>query len=353
MDKCDMIIKNLNCVVYSYFGGMFVEQKHIANLKLNFLKGLACIGVVFVHVSFPGTLGGVISYAAGFAVPVFFMIAGYFAWEAKAETIKRRLVKIAKIFLLAYLLFFAYSAAIAIKNQNLGFWLSIHFNWKTAIKYIFFCTVDFAIPLWYLIAMIETYVLWFFVVKHKKEQLAVKLLPYLFLLQILFSICCDVLQVAWFWKINFIVRAMPWFLLGYYLHTEKAENIRKMASYKVIILVVAGGIISVIPALVSLPFQVSTVGYILYALGLFVLCLRNPDNRTCKFVEYLGEKLSLNIYIFHTLVEGVLVFLCGKLLNINIQEITWLWCKPIIVLICTISAAWAVRVALDTIKSKS
>ncbi|MBR2938031.1 MAG: acyltransferase [Oscillospiraceae bacterium] len=330
-----------------------MEQKHVVNHKLNFLKGVACIGVVFVHVSFPGTFGGVSSYAAGFAVPIFFMIAGYFAWEVKTETIKRRLLKIAKIFIFAYLLFFAYSAAIAIKNQNLGFWLSTHFNWKTAIKYIFFCTVDFAIPLWYLIAMIETYVLWFFVVKHKKEQLAVKFLPYLFLLQILFSICCDVLQVAWSWKTNFIVRALPWFLLGYYLHTEKAENIRKTASYKVIILAVAGGIISVIPALVSLPFQVSTVGYILYALGLFVLCLKDPNNSTCKFVEYLGEKLSLNIYIFHTLVEGVLVLFCGKLLSMNIQENAWLWCKPIIVLICTISVAWAVHVVLDTIKSKS
>lgn len=330
-----------------------MEQKHMANHKLNFIKGIACIGVIFVHVSFPGTLGGVISYAAGFAVPIFFMIAGYFAWGAKTETIKRRLAKIIKIFLFAYLLFFVYSAASALKNQNLGVWLSANFNWKTAIKYIVFCTVDFAIPLWYLIAMIETYVLWLFVVKYKKEQFAVKFLPYLFLFQILFSVCCDVLQVTYFLKTNFIVRAVPWFLLGYYLHTEKAENIRKMASYKMIAVAVAGGIISVLPPLVKLPFQISTVGYIPYAFGLFVLCLRNPQDHICKFLEYLGEKLSLNIYIFHTLVEAVLLFLCGKLWNINSQGDTWLWCKPMIVAVATVLIAWAIHMVSGVIKRKA
>ena len=45
------------------------------NEKLNLLKRVACIGVVFIHVTFPGVFGQIVGDAAGFAVPVFLMTA--------------------------------------------------------------------------------------------------------------------------------------------------------------------------------------------------------------------------------------------------------------------------------------
>ena len=49
------------------------------NQCLNFLKGLGSTGVVFIHITFPGLTGEIISKMAQFAVPVFFMITGYYA----------------------------------------------------------------------------------------------------------------------------------------------------------------------------------------------------------------------------------------------------------------------------------
>ena len=76
---------------------------HIENVKLNLVKGFACIGVVFIHVTFPGLAGEIISSASSYAVPIFFMIAGYYAFGKDEKTIKRRLVKIIKIFIFAYI----------------------------------------------------------------------------------------------------------------------------------------------------------------------------------------------------------------------------------------------------------
>lgn len=329
-----------------------MEQIKNINLKLNLLKGFACMGVVFMHITFPGLFGEIVKEASAYAVPIFFMIAGYYAWGNGTKVVKRRLIKIIKIFLYAYTLFFAFNIANAIKNQDIVVWLSTHFNWKTPIKYICFCLIDFAMPLWYLIAMIESYIVWYFIVKNGKEQFVLKLLPVLFALQILLTLYCEIMQLAWYWNINFITRAMPWFLLGYYMHTDKAENFRNMDSHKLIILAIVGCIIAVIPTAFSMQFNFSVVGYIPYAFGLFTLSLKKTNNSVCKFIEYIGEKLSLNIYIFHTLIANIIRFICSKVFGIDIEGILWLWCQPIVVLICTIFASWVVYIMLNSIRNQ-
>ena len=67
-----------------------MDRQKETNVKLDLLKGCACIGVVFIHVSFPGTFGQIVNYISTFAVPVFYMIAGYFAWGKGTDTVKRR-----------------------------------------------------------------------------------------------------------------------------------------------------------------------------------------------------------------------------------------------------------------------
>ena len=54
-----------------------MAQSSKINTMLNMLKGLACIGVVFTHIVFPGWCGKFVTIASAYAVPVFFMTAGY------------------------------------------------------------------------------------------------------------------------------------------------------------------------------------------------------------------------------------------------------------------------------------
>ena len=327
-------------------------QNNSVNNKLNLLKGFACICVVFMHISFPGMFGQIVLNASAYAVPVFFMIAGYYAYGKDKSIIRRRLIKIIKIFSCAYILFFSYHSMIATINHEIGVWLDKNFNLMTPIKYICFCTIDFAVPLWYLIAMIEAYICWYFIVKNKKENIALKFIPILFVMQVLLTSYRDTMNIAWFWKTNFITRAMPWFLLGYYMHTEKAERIRNMDSFKLVVLAVSGCIVAIIPVIFDLPVKFNVLGYIPFAFGLFNLCLKNPGHSVCKPIEYIGEKLSLNIYIFHILIAGVIDVISSRILGIPTKSNVWLWCRPVIVLDCTIFASWIVYVVLNIKKLK-
>lgn len=92
---------------------------------------------------------------------------------------------------------------------------------------IVFCTIGFASLLWYLIAQIETYIFWYFVVKLHKEGLIIKTLPMLFVRQIVTNIFCETKGFNWVWGINFVTRALPWLALGYYIHSFSQEKIKK------------------------------------------------------------------------------------------------------------------------------
>ena len=49
------------------------------NECLNFLKGIACILIVYLHMGFPEPVGSIINVIAKMSVQLFFMISGYFA----------------------------------------------------------------------------------------------------------------------------------------------------------------------------------------------------------------------------------------------------------------------------------
>lgn len=52
------------------------------NYCMDFLKGIACILVVFIHVKFPGDFGQAVQAIARFAVPFFFMVSGYYCYRS-------------------------------------------------------------------------------------------------------------------------------------------------------------------------------------------------------------------------------------------------------------------------------
>lgn len=274
------------------------------NIKFDFIKGVACICVVFQHINFPETFGTIIDHLCNFAVPIFLMISGYYSFQIKPVVIKKRLKKLSFIFICAYALFFAYHFAFAFKEHCVGMWLSENFTILTPIKFIVFCTVDFAIPLWYLIAIIETYLLWYLIIQNNKQSIFLRVLPLLFLLQILLTSYCETVGSEWFWKINFFTRALPWFLLGYWLNTERASHIRNQNNILLIMFIVFGISIVLLKYFIQTPVDISVVGYIPYCLGIFILCLKEPTSSTCKLLEFVGKELSLYVYIFHVVVGG-------------------------------------------------
>lgn len=309
------------------------------NEKLNLLKGLACVCVVFIHIHFPGRFGEIVVEVSSFAVPVFYMTAGYYSLNKNPERIKKNLHNIIWIFFYAYTVFFVYRVGIALLNNQVFEWIKDNYNYKTPIKYICFCTIDFAIPLWYLIGMIETYCAWLIIVKHQKEDMAIKYFYILFLIQFTLVTICDSFGVAWFWRINFLTCSLPWFLLGYCFHTDKIKWIRQFGVIPLIFVALSGLAISILPLIINTPIKFNIVGRFLYAFALFALTQVDSkiicNKALCKQIQFIGENLTLNIYIFHVLI-GEVVSKVGKIFNLGGG---FAWIEPLIVIM--ISIMWA------------
>ena len=305
------------------------------NVKLHLLKGFACIGVVLIHIVFPGSFGQIVLLVSEYAVPIFFMTAGFYAYGKDSSVIRRRLLKILKIFAVAYAVFFLYNIAGPAAKHQADVWLADHFRRETPVQYVCFCMVDFAVPLWYLIAMTEIYILWLILIKKGKEQRLVKMTPILFLLQVLLTTYCETLNLEWFWKTNFVTRGLPWFLLGYYLNAPEAETLRTVSEGALSLLAALGCALAVIPTAFDLPVRFNVIGYIPYAFGLFALTLKDPGKSTCKPMEFIGEKLSLYVYVLHVPVCAAVIY-ASRLLKIDTNSDLFLWCKPILAVIVTL-----------------
>lgn len=309
------------------------------NQMLNFLKGIGCIGVVFMHIQFPGMFGTVIHKLAQFAVPVFIMIAGYYAFGCTEKTIKRRLFKMVKIFAYGYAFFVLYHIIFSLKNGNLSEWFYTNFTFQKLLKYIIFCDIEFAIPLWYLIAMIEIYLTWYFVVKYDKEKMTLKMIPVLFLCHIILTTVCETNNYTWHWKINYITSAMPWFLFGYYMHADGEDRIKNLKDVVLLLEAGVGLMIAFIPMVFTTSINFSCMGIIPYATALFMIAIKHPDVSISKSVEYMGDKLSLNIYIFHVLLAGVISLFSKLLFHIDTNGVIYQWMEPAMTII--VSIIWA------------
>ncbi len=299
------------------------------NKVLNFLKGIGCLAVIFIHVKFPGKFGEMISLLCQFAVPIFLMISGYYAYKCDESVIKRRLIKIIRIFIFSFIIWSLYSIAIMLlKGNSLINYVIATFTLKSLLKMVVFCTIDYAIPLWYLIAMIETYIAWYLIIKHHKNSLRYICIYIilLFIFHIVLTIICETNNFDWYLKINFLSRSMNWFLLGYSFNYLDKKKIKKIRLEFLILAYLLGAFLAMVPTILSTTIKFSCVGIIIFSITIFVLALKFPNKSFNKTIEYIGKNLSLNIYIFHSLIADVLSFILYKLINYNIKNT---FCFPI------------------------
>lgn len=320
------------------------------NKVLDCLKGFASIGVIFIHIPFPGRIGELIKLLCAFAVPVFYMTAGYYSYNVDESTIKRRLVKIARIFVLALSIYFFYELGMAIRENEAFEWLGENFTFMALIKLVVFCTIEFAIPIWYLIAQIETYFLWYFVVKYNKESTVVKILPVLFLLQVISVTICDTIGTDWYLKMNFITRALPWFGFGYYIRSVSRERIQKIENKYLYICVAIGAMITVMPQLLKLPVQFNSIGYILLAPALFIMAEKEWKILYMDMMYFIGKNLSLWIYIFHVIIGKIIDSMISKYALAVYSTGIYRWCRPIIVVVSTVIFAYCFDLIYKKIK---
>lgn len=318
------------------------------NNCLTLLKMISCFGVVFIHLIFPGNLGVVIKHTFSFAVPVFIMIAGYYSYGCDETKIKKRLIRTLKIFLFGYFCYFSFYFLVNLMNHRLGIWLSTNYTFETLIKYVIFCKVDFCIPLWYLIAMAETYLLWLFVMKFDRINILKKMTLFFLLLGTMLTIIVDTLDLGWMYKTNFICKALPWFLIGYQMKESWENRLTAISNFRLLCYATTGLVITLYPILMDTKIDFNDLGVLLTAPSLFMIGVKNPNLKINNLIRYIGDTLSMHIYIFHLLVAKVVNSISEKF----IDNSTYIYIYPVLVLILTILVSHVFEIILNRTNTK-
>jgi hypothetical protein len=176
------------------------------------------------------------------------------------------------------------------------------------------------------------------VVKHKKEHCVVFAIHFLFVFKVVLTTYCESMHVPWMFKMNFLSEAMSFFLFGYFLHSK--ENLFKSIPYSVLLLsLFAGCAFAAYNVASEAPVKMFSLGTLFYSLAVFVIAIKIPNKTYCRPLEYIGDKLSLNVYIFHPLIGFVTLRLCQLLFGINLQAGLLGWLRPFAVVVLSIVVA--------------
>lgn len=253
------------------------------------------------------------------AVPVFFMISGYFILldngTFSLSRISKSIRKIGLIILSANIVYLALYATVLYRHgQDIIAELSSIRLWIDAI----FLGGSFGFHLWYLTAFMETLIVIFFAVKFHKEKILFWLVPIGLLLNLLtggysFLVTRETLGIDW--SRNFLTVGIPCVMAGVLLRRNE-HRIRIHSSTLMILVVIA---------LAALYLEWMIVGNVFYSRGnVFLLTLplaflvfysslkatghlANPN-----ILASFGEKYSLDIYIYHLLAITIMEWAISK-----------------------------------------
>ena len=280
-----------------------MENKRQINYLMNFVKGAACICIVFMHCEFPGRFGVLVQCVSRFCVPFFFMVSGYFCYkESGTVDYVKKIKHIGMITLgssvLYLLITFIWNGGgilpPAPSIKALGSW--ILFNQPYYI----------AGQLWFLYALLYDYIIFAIIDKLHWQKLVNVIIPvgiaaYILLAQGAHLMGKSIPNMIYR---NFLIEGLPLFCLGYRLRLHR-NKINVSNQWLITGFVVFTVLCPVERLLMGRDFGVNIVSFG-QVITLFVLCINNPSWGEKRYLTKFGALYSLYIYVFHPAVWHLL-----------------------------------------------
>lgn len=294
------------------------------NYYLDYFKGIACIAVVFFHVKMPHYyVDGIIQSMFRWAIPLFFMISGFYCVVREEDDIRQKMMpKIKHIFLInaigcAY--YFVFQLMIALFGNSHGSMqdlldrFGMMFNGKTMFEWLVLNQDPFINIMWFTSALLYCYVLMWAIAKWNLYQVCYRLIPVLIIIHLVLGnvLCLFGIDTNLVIYRNFVLFGMPFFMLGH-LFRQKKEWLKEKVSVRLCYGLILGGMVLSVVEWSLFTRQEMFVGSILTVIGIFVLTLHRPECGKKSLLTVIGQKYSLFIYITHASVNIVLDRFVGE-----------------------------------------
>ena len=313
------------------------------NNTLDIIKLAASYMVVFIHILFYGEIGIAVDALARFAVPLFFLVSGYYSYNIPPEKIKLRIVHLIKLLIFAVLVYTGYDILqlfLAQDIDGIGQYFSRYFNPRVLKKFFLYNVPVHTEHLWYLLASIYVYLV--FCVStalHISDKLIAAASVMLLILHLFLGEFLSFLdiQITRYLLRNFLLMGIPFFGLGI-LAKKHRHKLLKLPDRFIII----SAIIGVLETVLSRHFFVENefyVGTLFLLFSLTVLFIKYPNIKFPPILIALSE-CSTYIYILHPMIVSVFADIYA-MLGINNSSVAFQMVQPLVVCVFSTVIAYA------------
>ncbi|WP_028235559.1 acyltransferase family protein [Pseudobutyrivibrio sp. MD2005] len=300
------------------------------NLSIEKARGITCFCVCAIHFGFEGILGEKIHAILMYAVPFFFIVSGYFVYDSDLVVFQKKLKQRIKKYTIIYM-----KAAVIYSLLSILDWKLKYGNFIGIVDWlkrtsIFEIIVDntwpFELggPIWYISALVYTYIILYFLCKNRLVELCLPLSIFFLFINSVFTELYGIWGDELLFTGNFFTRGIPFVFLGVVIKRNVSSVVR-ISNITCVMFIILGIVLPVLELsfldrLGILVYQGYFVGNFFMAIGLFVLCIKYPFVSGKDLLFWLGNTFSFGIYLVHQPI--------GELINewlVIRLHIEWFW----------------------------
>ncbi len=262
------------------------------NLALDTIKAVACLGVIYIHSQIKEDLHPNTNYILAItrlAVPLFFMISGYYystiVAKGKSKPYFSKILKLTAIATIFYVCLF-FTELPSVSSSDILNWALLN-------------ATPLASHLWYLYAMIYVLIIADkfpkFVFHKDNWKIALALIAVNYVLS-------SFLHMIYYR--NFLLTGLPYFIFGIAIFQHKEKLIASTTTFRKSLIILVGLLILLMAE--EYIYAISDLRdardhFLLTAplcLYIFLIAVRHPQIGFKSF-GHIGQKYSSNIYIYH------------------------------------------------------
>ncbi len=298
-----------------------VENKRLNNLDI--LKAICAFLVICIHISYKDKIGNIVTPLCRIAVPIFFMITGFFYYRTSKKPL-RQIKKVLVLIILSNLLYFIFESIISGSPQIPS---------KEEIKESFlYNSSPFEFHLWYLNALLYVLIIAYITDKLKIRKFLYFLIPILLIINLIYgeySIAVLNKNFDPIYMRNYLFVGLPYFLIGDLLYKNKDKIAKKIPTKSFAILIPLFGFTSIMEERILNDLGKDAIGEIyisttFFAIAVFLLAIKTKQVNYQNIVAEIGRKYSTYIYIIHVMFINLFnkyVTINNNILNNTIQII--------------------------------
>lgn len=331
------------------------------NLGVDILKFLCAFLVVMIHAPIPG-VSQYTTPIARIAVPIFFMITGYYySNTVKSGKENKQIKKIAILFVVSNIIFIFWELIVDfVKDKSFVSFIEKMTSPETYLNFFVFNESPFSFHLWYVGAILYVLLIVKLLNKFDKIKILYYITPLLLLADIVFGKYSKVFfgcEFSYIYLRNFIFVGLPNFAIGLFIseHRESIKNFKFTKVLSIIAMVVFCATSDLEKyLLVSNKLNAPRDQYFsttLLAMAVFIfftIAVEFKSGKVSSILARLGQRYSLLIYIVHP----IILTLCNQITpKIHLASV-YKYTKPFVVFIGTVLVIFIYYLIKDAVQKK-